>query len=136
MRSCQYQQVHWPTKAKLFEARIIGYYKIPKHRRKWQCFVKKEEVAISECRMDEIEGWALIYEYSKDWEKKEKKKNKQHQHNTIQQHLKTLCFILSRNTYVHASLNNRSRLYMYLDMFHGCVGSIKNIINLWYYFNK
>ena len=29
MRSYQYQQVQWPTKAKLFEARIIGDYKIP-----------------------------------------------------------------------------------------------------------
>lgn len=37
---------------------------------------------------------------------------------------------------IHASLSKRSRLYMYLDMLHEFVGSIKNIINLWYYFNK
>jgi hypothetical protein len=33
-------------------------------------------------------------------------------------------------------LSKRSRLYMYFDMLHEFVGSIKNIIHLWYYFNK
>ena len=67
MRSYQYQQVQWPTKEKLFEARTIGDYKIPiKAQEEMTMFREKEEVDISEGGMDENEGWASTDEYSRD----------------------------------------------------------------------
>ena len=54
-------------KGKLFEARTIGDYKIPiKAQEEMTMFREKEELDISEGGMDDNEGWALTYEYSRD----------------------------------------------------------------------